>query len=311
MLDPSAFVYDQQAPFDIAVVSESHRDDGTTIQDITYASPRRGAVPAYLIVPSPGPSQQAPAAGVIFGHWGEGNRSEFVEEAVLLARLGFIALCPDAPFVRPTEREPALSEMAQGDAQWVVDVRRGVDLLIDRFHLPAGRLGYVGHSYSATFGGVVTGIERRIAAYVLMAGDPALSEWMRTTTHPALVQQRQMTPPREYRAYLEALAPLDASHYIGHAAPSHLFFQFARHDEYVAAERAERYFALASEPKRVAWYECTHAFNGQARRERATFLCERLGLAPPSPHLLHLLEQAPVPTPRAPRADVQTQEPMA
>jgi hypothetical protein len=172
-------------------------------------------------------------------------------------------------------------------------------------------LGYVGHSYGATYGGVVAGIERRIAAYVLMAGDPALSEWMRTTTHSAIMHERETTPLDEYRAYLDALAPLDASHYIGHAAPAHLLFQFARHDEFVSGERAERYFALASEPKRIAWSACTRAFNGQARRERAVFLSEQLGLAPPSPDLLRLLEQAPAPTPRAQRVDTQTQEPMA
>jgi hypothetical protein len=46
-----------------------------------YASPRGGKVPAYLIYPSEKPMQ----AGLIFGHWGEGNRSEFVEEAIVLA----------------------------------------------------------------------------------------------------------------------------------------------------------------------------------------------------------------------------------
>ncbi len=106
MLDPSAFLYDQQMTLELTVLSErSH--DGTTIQDVTYASPRGGEVPAYLIFPS----TQAPAAGLIFGHWGEGNREEFVDEAVILARLGFVSLCPDAPFKRPIEHELSLLEI--------------------------------------------------------------------------------------------------------------------------------------------------------------------------------------------------------
>jgi len=292
MPDVSLFQYDENAPLEFAALAE-RVSAGAVVRDISYASPRGGRIPAYLILPT----HSAPQAGVIFGHWGEGNREEFVDEAVILAALGIASLCPDAPFLRPQERVPSLVEIAQGDAQWVVDVRRGVDLLLDRFHLPVGRLGYVGHSYAATLAGAVAGIEHRLTALVVMAGEPALSEWMRFTTHPALVHERETTPPEDYRAYLAALAPLDARRYIGQAAPSSLFFQFAREDEYLPVERGERYFALASEPKRIAWYECKHAFNGLARRDRAIFLCGQLGVAPPSDDVLHRLEQAPIPIP--------------
>jgi dienelactone hydrolase len=292
MLDPSAFQYDQQASLDLTVLSE-RAQEGTTMQDITYASPRGGEVSAYLIFPS----QQAPRASVIFGHWGEGNREEFVEEALVLARLDVVSLCLDAPFRRPSASEPPLVEIPQSDLQAIVEVRRGVDVLTSRFPLTSEHLGYVGHSYSANLGAVLAGIEHRIKAFVLMAGTYALSEYLQTTTHPVLVEQRQQTPPEEYQAYLAALAPLDACHYLGHAAPSHLFFQFARNDEFVPVTDGERSFALGSSPKQVAWYECKHAFNAQARLDRALFLCEQLGLAQPSQEILKLLEQVPSPIP--------------
>lgn len=292
MPDVSLFQYDENAPLDVLVLAE-HVFGGAIVRDITYVSPRGGQAPAYLILPS----HSAPQAGVIFGHWGEGNREEFVDEAVILAALGFASLCLDAPFLRPQERELALVEVPQLDAQWVVDVRRGVDLLLAELPQLSGRLGYVGHSYAATFGGAVAGVEHRIVAYALMAGEPALTEWMRDATHPALVRERETTPQEEYQAYLAALEPLDARHYIGQAAPSDLLFQYARNDEFVSPESGERYFALASEPKRIAWYECGHALNGLARRDRATFLCEKLRMAPPSDDILNLLEQAPTPTP--------------
>jgi hypothetical protein len=48
------------------------------------------------------------------------------------------------------------------------------------------------------------------------------------------------------------------------------------------------------EPKQIAWYDhCNHAFNAQARLDRAIFLCEQLGLARPSLEMLTLLEQVP------------------
>jgi dienelactone hydrolase len=292
MLDLSAFDYDQDAPLDLKIVSE-RAHDGVTLQDVTFASPGGGVIPAYCIFFT----ERVPRAGVIFGHWGEGNREEFVAESLILARLGLVAVCLDAPYRRPMEREPALADIPSLDRQWVVDVRRSVDLLLERFHLLPRQVGYVGHSYTATLGGAVAGIEHRIAAHVLMAGEGALSEWMLISTHPGLVLERKTTPPEEYQAYVAALAPLDARHYIGHAAPSQLFFQFARKDEYLSPDRGERYFAMASDPKRIAWYDCGHAFNGQARQERALFLCEYLGLGGPSPEIQALLEQVPTPTP--------------
>jgi hypothetical protein len=291
MLDPAVFVYNAQAPLEVAVYSEQVRDN-TILQDITYASPAGGKVSAYLIFSA----SASPRAGMLFGHWGEGNREEFVAEARILAHLGCVSLCIDAPYRRSQEYQPQQPEPPGDDVQWIVDVRRGVDLLLERFSLSPQCLGYVGHSYGATFGGALAGIERRIRAYVLMAGWYALSEIMQTSTHPAIQQERATTPPDEFRAYLAAMAPLDARHYIGHAAPAQLLFQFARTDPFVSAEDAERYFALASPPKQMTWYDgCGHELSAQARLDRITFLGEQLGILPLSPEMERLLRQVPAP----------------
>ena len=124
MLDPFAFAYDWQAPLVLEVLTE-RLSDGVLVQDITYASPHGGKVPAYLIVPS----QQQPQAGLIFGHWGEGNREEFVQEAIVLARLGFVSLCLDSPHRRAAVYEPQRAE-PQAELQWIVD---GAVFLLHRF----------------------------------------------------------------------------------------------------------------------------------------------------------------------------------
>ena len=184
------------------------------------------------------------------------------------------------------------------EVQWIVDVRRGVDLLQERFSLMSGQFGYIGHSYSATFGGAITCIESRFKAHILMAGWYAFSEIMRTSMHPLIVKDREATPPEEFKAYLNAMAPLDAVYYIGHADPTHLFFQFARHDEFVTREDGERYFQLANEPKQIVWYDnCGHELSAQARLDRVTWLCSTLSLALPSQEILDLLAQVPAPRP--------------
>src|SRR5437867_3682279 len=53
--------------------------DGARVYDLTYASPGGGRVTAYLVVPA-GKGKQA---GLVFGHWGPGNRTEFLPEATL------------------------------------------------------------------------------------------------------------------------------------------------------------------------------------------------------------------------------------
>ena len=292
MLDVSTFAYNSEAPFELAVLSEQGKA-GERLQDISFKSPLSGKVSAFLVIPS----APQPRAGLIFGHWGEGNRGEFVDEAVVLARLGVVSLCLDASFCRPVEYEPE-EELPQADLQWIVDVRRAVDLLQDRFWLTPEHIGYVGHSFGASFGGVIAGVEHRIKAYVLMAGAARATEIMRTSQHPLIIRARENTPPEEWEAMLVAEAPYDACHYIGRAAPSSLFFQFARHDSFVPVQEAEHYFELASFPKQIAWYEnCNHELSKEARRDRASFLCEQLGLPSPSQPILDLLEQVPPPMP--------------
>jgi len=292
VLDPSAFLYNQKESVVLTVHSERVQDD-TTIQDVAYASPLGGLVSGYLIV-SP---KSRPQAGLIFGHWGEGNREEFVDEAVILARLGFVSFCLDASFRRPVEYEPQ-QDPPQADLQWVVDVCRAVDLLLDRFELSSEHLGYVGHSFGASFGGVIAGVEHRIKAYVFMAGAASATEIMRTSNHQLIVRARANTSPEAWEAMLVAEAPYDACHYVGQAAPSALFFQFARDDDFVSVQEGERYFELASEPKQIVWYDdCNHELSTEARLDRVIFLCEQLGLARPSQEMLNLLEQVPPPIP--------------
>ena len=291
MLDQHHFAYASKASLALTALSERIQENAT-IQDITYASPHGGKVSAYLIFPS----QQIPTAGLLFGHWGEGNREEFVDEAIALTRLGFVSLCLDAPYRRPAKYEPKLEEPPQAELQWIVDVRRGVDLLLEQFLLTPEKLGYVGHSYGATFGGTIAGIEHRIHAYVLIAGYYALSEVMRTTTNPAIVEERNAAPPEEFDAYLEVMKPLDASHYISHAAPASLLFQFARDDDFVSVKEGQHYFGLASEPKQIMWYDnCNHELSSQARLDRVNWLCETFHMAQPTQVVLELLRQIPSP----------------
>jgi cephalosporin-C deacetylase-like acetyl esterase len=61
---PHAFDYDSKAPLDIQEAGVEHRGS-VAIHDISYAGPKGGRVPAYLVVPE----GKGPFAAVIWGHW--------------------------------------------------------------------------------------------------------------------------------------------------------------------------------------------------------------------------------------------------
>ena len=69
---------------------------GISVHDITYASPKGGC--SCLPRRSLG---EGPFPGIIFGAWGQGNRTEFLSEALLLARAGAESLLIDGVFNRP------------------------------------------------------------------------------------------------------------------------------------------------------------------------------------------------------------------
>jgi cephalosporin-C deacetylase-like acetyl esterase len=123
------FDYDQNASLDVREVGVINRNR-VRIHDITYASPKGGRVTAYLVVPV----DSGRHAGMVFGHWAYGTRTEFLPEAMLYARAGVVSLLVDDLGVRPApwRRNAPGSEpeaVRNNFIQSVVDLRRGIDLL--------------------------------------------------------------------------------------------------------------------------------------------------------------------------------------
>ena len=134
------FDYDQNAPLDVREVSVINRN-GVRIHDITYASPKSGRITAYLVVPA----ARGRFAGVVFGHWSYGTRTEFLPEAMLYARAGVVSLLVDDLGVRPApwRRNAAGTDpeaVRNNFIQSVVDLRRGIDLLRARSDVDPSRI---------------------------------------------------------------------------------------------------------------------------------------------------------------------------
>ena len=274
------FDYDRKAPLGIKEIGLEHRG-AVAIHDITYTSPKGGVVPAYLVVTK----GKGPFAAVIWGHWywdnsPMRNRKQFLDEAVALAQAGVVSLLTDGPVARPghvKSADPMDERVPIEFHQQVLDMRRGVDLLTARKDVDAKRIAFVGHSYNAAIGALLSGVDRRFKAFVLMAG--SMSDEVGKDSK-EFQEFRQKVGPEKYDAAIAKYSYLDQGKYVSHAAPAFVFLQYATQERWLTPERARQYEKFVSEPKRFKIYEAPHALNAEARRDRIAFLTEQLKLKP-------------------------------
>jgi dienelactone hydrolase len=278
------FDYDAKAPLGVKEAGREKRE-GATVVDLTYASPRGGRVPAYLVVPE----GRGPFAAVLFGHWmlrssPMHDRREFLEEAVVLARAGAVSLLIDAPYVRPgfvLEKEEMRQAVQSSEVarQQVVDFRRGLDMLLSRRDVDPRRVAYVGHSFDAHVGSILAAVEKRIGSFVLMAGAYADEEYVFDPANKDMVEmRRRVGDDAIIRAYFREYAWDDPVHFVGHSAPAAVFLQYGRRDAPITEAMARRDFARFGEPKRIGFYDAGHELDNVARRERVEWLAARLSL---------------------------------
>ena len=278
------FDYDKNAPLDVQEHNVT-RLPGYTHYDLTYASPKGGRVPAYLLVPD---GLTGPFAGVIVQHGMAGTKHNHLLFARSLVATGAVVLLIDAPYARPENRYriPWPLTFTEADRldqiQLMIDLRRGVDLLIAREDVDAERLGYVGISYGAAMGGLLAGLETRLKAYGLMVGDGGLVTHYTTADgtffteiEPLSVNQLSL---EQKEAWIALMTPIEPIRFIGRAAPAALYFQNGLHDELVTRDDALAYQAAGSEPKRVEWYDSNHGLPDQAEQDLVDWLETQIGI---------------------------------
>ncbi len=253
------FAYDHEHPVDLVVEAEDTRN-GVVIQTVKYYGAEHRAyhrplrVSAYLVLPAwPG---SFPA--LLYLHAGGMDKEQYLDEAVLLAQNGVVCLLIDGPIssTRGSRLDPFdLPKVRDAYIRTVVDLLRGVDVLESLPQVDPNRMGYVGHSYGATWGGVLAGLETRLKAYVLMAGYAQISE--------------NDTPQ---------VPELDAIRYLAYAAPAAYLFQFAEDDAFIDRDEAQLYFDTANEPKTMLWYDTDHfTLQHVSQADRLRWLGTQLG----------------------------------
>ena len=248
---------------------------GVTVKDVSYASPVTGsAIGAYRVVPSGDGS----FPGILYVHWLEessprSNRTQFLDEAVLMAQqYGVESLLVETMWSAPNWYRQGRSLDADYDdaIRQVIELRRGLDVLLAQPNIDSRRVAYVGHDFGAMYGSLLSGIDNRARAYVFIAGASNFNQWMLfgvSHSQPGL---------DEYKARMDALAP---TRFVAQTAPAAIQFQFGSHDFYTPQDDFLTFYNAASDPKELHVYEAEHAMDAEAiRADRIRFLAGQLGL---------------------------------
>lgn len=269
------FAYDAGAPLDM-IMESSRRLEDLQVLDLSFASPLGGRVPASLVLPA-GPG---PFAGLVVAHGtAPTGRLNILPHALDLAGTGAVALLIDAPYIRWGVWPVTFTDRdAAGQVQFIVDLRRAIDLLLARPDVDPARLAFLGHSHGAAMGGLLAGVERRIGSYVLASGDGGLVSHFTGAGGDA--EELRRLPEATARQWLAALEPIEPLRFVGQAAPAMLFYQAGLHDEAVPRSSAEQFYQAGSEPKLLRWYEAGHVLDEQALLDHVAWLGERIGIDP-------------------------------
>jgi len=269
------FSYDRQASFALEEKPVLNRD-GVSLRDISFAAipgSADGRTAAYVV--TPGPAVNRPYAGVLWVHWlgapATTNRTQFLDEAVALARRGVVSLLVDAMWAKPKwYRSRVLEEDYANSIRQVVALCRAMDLLVSLPDVDRSRVAFVAHDYGAMYGTIAVAVHPGVRTCVWVAPTASLTDWAFFVKKPVSME-----------AYLEQNRPLELMDYLRATTGVSTLMQFAGHDEYVPRAKADAYFAAASEPKQVRRYEpAGHEMTAPPaiREDRTAWLARELGL---------------------------------
>jgi len=272
-VDEGPFAYDAGRPLSTADRGVVDDDYPIAVHDVSYAS-GDDTIEAFLSVP-PGEVRR-PA--VVYVHGAGSTRDSMMGPALWLAARGAVTLAITAP--SSTATAPAVTG-ALDRLRWqrsleirdVIAVRRAVDLLTGRDDVDPDRIGFVGWSAGARAGAIISGVEPRFHALVLISGGSApVSEFV------------QAAPPELRPEVEETMSSIDPLRYIAQARPGSLLLQDGRRDAVIPLKALQALIDAAPENTDVRWYDAEHALGPVAYRDHMRWLEERLGIVgPPVP----------------------------
>jgi dienelactone hydrolase len=238
------------------------------IEDVIVAGPGIGEVEAYLVRPAD--PAAARGSGIAWWHWldseaPDGNRTEFLDEAIEWAGRGTVSILPQGRF--PWTQAPDNSAAdTTAIAEEVLRLRRCLDVLAGRSDVDGSKLAVVGHDYGAMFGLLAMAFDARPRGGVALAVPPRWGDWNLAFWR---IEEDRMD-------YLRALRPFDPVEHLASIAPRPLLFQSAENDFYLPLMAAFEYRRAAGDTAEFKHYPGGHDLKVDAARDDRRAFLERL-----------------------------------
>jgi cephalosporin-C deacetylase-like acetyl esterase len=244
------------------------REDGYEKQLFVFQTPFGFRRTAELFLPE----GEGPFPAILYVHWYEpesrdSNRSQFVNEAIEMAKNGVICLTvetmwsdPDF-FMKRTQADDMQNSMAE-----VVNLRRFMDFLLSQPNVDTKRFALVGHDFGGMYGILAGSLDKRPTYYVIMAATPRFPDWY-------LYAPRLEGEARE--KFIHEMVEIDPITHVPNLAPAPIFFQFGDDDFHVPLERVDEFFNAANQPREKKIYTSGHHLNHEAEKDRKTWLKDK------------------------------------
>jgi dienelactone hydrolase len=260
------FAYDSSVPLDMKDAIPPVSRDGVTVREITYQATSEMRVPAFLVSPSGG----GPFPAVIFLH-AEGagglSKDEFLDEAIDLAMRGVVSLLPSRLFPGMTTPVDWRTDR-QSVVDQVVQLRRGIDLLLSQPGVDAERIGYVGHDYGGMNGAILAAVDDRVKTAVFMSFNATWAEWF------FLNYYFDDSARTEYPKGMAAMDPIAA---IAHLPHTSIFLQYGGQDGFNSSEMRAKVEAAAQGEKTTVYPDAGWNIDvPAARTDRTAWLITEL-----------------------------------
>lgn len=276
------FDYDAQASLHLTTTL-TRVDGDVAVYAIAFDSPRGGRATGKLFVPD---RSTRPAggrlAGLLMAHGAPGSTANIDPRALFFARKGAVVIAIDAAFSRRDPRTPITFTLRDADeqVQTIVDMRRAVDVLVARPDVDPARLGFIGNSYGGAMGGILAGVEPRIAAFALSSADAGLVANFTAEDGGWLPPLDEM-PPAQRDPWVARMRAISGEAYFPKAT-ARLLLQNGRTDDAVLPHVAKAFHALAPAGAEVRWYDSGHRLPPHHFADQAAFLHRTIGLDAPT-----------------------------
>jgi hypothetical protein len=208
-----------------------------------------------------------------------GTRRDLLPMALALADAGVVSLLVDPPGARAARIGPGTQPLnltvqdRDEQIELVLDLRRAVTLLVGRSEVDQNAIGFLGSGYGADIGGLLAGVDPRLAVSVLEAGDGGL------VSHFAALGDASplaTLTPAARTAWIAAMDPIEPLYFVGNATGP-VLFQSGIQDTTATAMEGARFAAAGNAKSTVHWYETGHDLGDEASCDAAKFLGDHLG----------------------------------